>query len=341
MSTRRDLLTALNALEHGWLPVEEVLRAALLRGERPDLWERLKLSPRNRPTRRPFFRRHKRYPRPVAEKTLGLARKRYGGYPGVLSIHWGLRRHAGVITSEPCVVVFVETKRKLPELQSAHRIPAAIRLRHNQRSYSLPIDVQGVGRAGRLHATDQASPGNRALVSQADLVATLGAITTGSDGSAYAIVSGHLALNVGNHVDATPYIGTPFPLGNVAKIVFGTAGDAASVGPLPPDLDTSSLVSGAVQVRDPQIGDESQTVTVFTRDNPEGKTTFIDCIDATFKADNITVDGLAATHDQVSQDGDSGSPAIDSLGFLVGFVVGAFANRTYLMPAGRALDDVL
>ncbi|MGH2626318.1 MAG: hypothetical protein ACRDHY_06665, partial [Anaerolineales bacterium] len=53
--------------------------------------------------------------------------------------------------------------------------------------------------------------------------------------------------------------------------------------------------------------------------------------------DGRHMEGLFATP-SLTGPGDSGSPALDRAGSILGFVAGASATKTYLVPARRAID---
>jgi hypothetical protein len=51
--------------------------------------------------------------------------------------------------------------------------------------------------------------------------------------------------------------------------------------------------------------------------------------------------GLIRLSAQISDRGDSGAPALDAAGQLVGFVIGAAHGHTYLISAKKAHDGIV
>jgi hypothetical protein len=133
-------------------------------------------------------------------------------------------------------------------------------------------------------------------------------------------------------------------LGTVERLLTPPAGDAALTRPVDPQA-RNVLVSQARQVRDPSEQDLTFVVHVKVQREFAPKQSAIEGVGVTghFVHDGaeIAIDGLTTLQPAVTVPGDSGAPVVDGSGNLVGFVVGEWNSRTFLMPARRAIDALV
>jgi hypothetical protein len=171
-------------------------------------------------------------------------------------------------------------------------------------------------------------------------VGALGAIVGARDGKLYALTAGHVAQVIGTRdvqcADADTGV---FPVGKVKCNRLNRGDDIALIGPV------ASVPAGATTMetfaRDARDLDLHQRVFVLLPDAITPIESHIEGIgvSAVFGsgAGILSLSGLTSI-DRVTRGGDSGAPALDALGHVVGFVVGADATRTFLMPARRSLN---
>jgi hypothetical protein len=329
----------LSALERGALSSADAIRAAL-RGERylaawidssERRWERSAV-------RRPAIRTARAHPAAFVEAALRAAREVHGDKAGVVSIHWGLVRCSGRSTDEHGVVVTVERKRK--DLPDEQKIDRSLQFRHRGRAARVRVDVH----AGSERGTPQAGvrPGNHAGVEIGGSHGALGAVLERDDGL-HAVVSGHVARRKGLTATAQTSGGEAIPLGQVEEVMIGMPADVATSGPVQAD-DAERVALGPVDLYDVDAGDLNTAIWIQTARDSTPRKAFITDVGASapfaYETGTLTVEGLIATSHAVTEPGDSGAPAVDVNGRLVGFVVGIFDGRTYLVPARRALENL-
>jgi hypothetical protein len=202
------------------------------------------------------------------------------------------------------------------------------------------VDVQAVAKKGRLHH-EPVHVGSHAEVEVENEGGTLGALMNAPDGSLTAILSGHVAQRRGLKVKARALSGKTFSLGQVQRVLEWSEGDAASAGPVAPSVLTQ-MAEPATDIRTLTRKDMRVAVYIRVARDISPRETFVGDVGVTmpvaYRGGTRVLTDLIATTQDVTEPGDSGAPAVDWEGNLVGFVVGSLGNKTYLMPAGRALD---
>jgi hypothetical protein len=332
----RDIVSA---LDEGRLSAEEAILAAL-RG--PRALGALLLRAKRRPIRRRTIRAIKRFPALVIDRALAMVRRRMRGVRTVRSVHWGTRQKRGRRTGETGVVIYVRKKEAEHSIRSARRrlAPRHVSVAYRDRRYQVPVDVQAVGQSATFHI-DTANPGGHGEIRAGGRrIGALGAVVAAGDGALYAVTAGHVADAIGNQdADCAEADAGVFPLGRVKCNRLDSGDDVAAIGPVP--VVPAGAAGAATFARDAGNGDVNERVFVLL---PESFTPIESHIDgvgvsASFiiEAGALTLRGLTSI-DRVTRGGDSGAPALDVNGNIIGFVVGGDATRTYLMPARRALD---
>jgi hypothetical protein len=193
----RMIAELLRALEAGHLSAAEALRS-VAKGKLAVV-SALHAS-RARRVGRPRLHRTPRYPEHVVDRAIQLVRTRIKGRSeGVRSVHWGARQVGGRRTYQTAVIVHVADKLSPTRVRATGRalLPKSIGVRHGGRRYVIPVDVQAVGPASRLHM-GAVEPGEHgAIVLGALAIGALGGIVTGRDGQLYAVTAGHVADVIG------------------------------------------------------------------------------------------------------------------------------------------------
>ena len=338
MAKRMRFSRLLDELEAGRTSTEEALEAARS-GERAvtSLLDRIA----RRQKRRPTVRRIKQLPHAVIASAVARVKRHVGRRRDVTSVHWGVRRVRGRRTNESAVVVHV--KKKLPPrvLRSLQRrgMARTVRVQHRRRRYVVRIDVQAVKVPAILH-TSFLMPGDHGGIRVGgEHIGALGAIAPGGTGL-FALTAGHVAAVIGSKpAECVDDEAGAFPLGRVRVNAFSRGIDIAAIGPV------ASVPPGAVLdatiVRDPVESDTHERVSIFVPGMFTPIESHIDDVGVTrtfsTAAGVITMSGLTATA-RVTDPGDSGAPALDQRGALIGFVIGGDSDHTYLLPARRALD---
>lgn len=297
----------------------------------------------NRQSRRPTIRKPRQYPLAVTERAVSLVQNRVKRRSRNLrSIHWGVRQVCGRRTNETAVVVHVATKRSPRQLRASKRtpFPKSVTVRYRGRRYVCPVDVQGVGSSAALHL-GSAEPGDHAaILVGGEAVGALGAIVLGSDNLSYAVTAGHVAEAIGTGTARCSDLDAGvFSLGRVKCNQLAEGDDVAAIGPV------TKVPAGAVGpttfARDATNADVHDRVFFFLPESFTAIESHIEGVNVTgvfsTPSGTVTLTGLTAV-DRVTRSGDSGAPALDVHGDLIGFVVGADATRTFLLPARRALD---
>jgi hypothetical protein len=349
MKKKSPVAGALEAVGNGALSVEDVLRAAFQNAGGFERWldRRLK-SASSQPSRRQRLYRTKNYPEDIAPAAVSKARELLGRRPDIVSIHWGIRHYQGHATSEPAVVVYVKRKLSPREVMPEDQLPHDVEVSTGSKKYRVRIDVQGAGLPGTLHAVPVAMPGERAglLIGDDNAVdGSLGALIDIPGSGLHAVLAGHVAEQEGRRVRGQFLDQPPISLGSVVKMTRPPDGDAALAGPVVDDSAQNLLVSPSRSFRDPESSDLTFTVFVHTLRDFDPKPSSIDGIGVTgfflSGGQTIAIDGLVSLFPQVTNPGDSGGPALDGSGAIVGFVVGGWNGKTYLMPARRAIDELV
>lgn len=340
----RDLVQrAIEAFRRGALSLEEVVEAALERGDSFESWLEETLVSGSEAPRQPSPERFKNYSDKLAVASVEQARERFSELPGVRSIHWGLRQVGNRPVTEPGVVIVVDRKLPADELKGSERILRRLDVALPGETRRVRIDVQAAGEPGELHLGQMAFPGNRGVVTVGvgDSRGTLGAVLETTSGALQAVLSGHVAIAEHQQVRATSATGAEIALGTVRKVVLSELGDVAWAGPVEPKAK-DLLVSPAAAVRDPTSNDLTFEVAVHTARDFKPQRSWIHDIRATghfrLHGRDYVIPNLTTADPQVTQRGDSGAPVLDFQGDLIGFVVGAWRGKTYFMPARRAID---
>jgi S1-C subfamily serine protease len=334
MKRRKLLELALTSVENGRVSVEELLRAALSRGDGFEDWLAAKVSKwPDHQFRRPLIRAPQRIPPTLPDVAVRRARRRFGKLPGVTSVHWGLLRRRGFYSGRSGVVLFVEKKLPRELLAPQQAYPRQLEVSYRGRRHRIPIDVQAPGEPAHRHAIDQARPGARTVVRAAQQ-GMLSAIIPAADGKVRALLSGHVAGTQGQAVTLVALDGTDLKL-TIERLEDDRFNDLAATTPFAAS-DESRFSSFPVQVRDPVKSESGHVVTIVT-DRGAMQTTITDVgVSASFD-DGSSMDDLFSTPAQTNH-GESGSPTFDQAGNLIGFVVGGPAEKTYLLPARRAIN---
>jgi hypothetical protein len=335
---RSPMVEILEAIEHGTVPAGTAIRAAL-RGERHlarwvaasrQRWERSA-------ERRATVRGTPAYPPDLVAAALAAARRRDGDKEGVVSVHWGLARREGRSTAEPAVIVVV--RRKVAKPARTDRVKPTLTVRHRGKSRTIRVDVQAISTAGALHG---ARPGDHAAADVEGFAGAVGAVTE-RDGELYVVLAGHVARRVGLAPTARAPSGATISLGRVDRVHMDDRDDVASCGPITRS-DADRIALPEVEVRDLGTDDLNTAIWIQTARDFSPRKAFLTDLDVTvpFEYEDGTrnVSGLLGTSHQVTEPGDSGAPVTDFQDRLVGFVIGAYDGRTYLIPARRALDDL-
>lgn len=330
----------LDALERGAIASEDAISAAMKGSQSFRAWvEASRAGWEASAPRRPMVRSERALPAAVIEAALAAARRRYLGKPGVVSVHWGLLRRGGRSAPQAGVVVTVERKRA--RLPRAERVAPSLPVRRGSRRWSVPADVNEVPSPGTLQAGVRT--GNHAAVEVGEATGTLGAVLDGGDGPC-AVVSGHVAQRAGLVASARTVGGDPVPLGRVERVLLGTSVDVARAGPIRPEDVERVAVREPVELYDVGRGDLNTAVWIRAASHLSPRKVFISDVEASARFAYPTgvrvVEGLIATSHDATDPGDSGAPAVDLHGRLVGFVLGVCDGRTYLVPARRALEHL-
>lgn len=329
----------LQAVEFGRISTAEALKATV-RGKSA-MQAVLQLAHTRQPAR-PLARRPRRYPSRAIDGAIAAVKRRIGGRRVVRSIHWGVRQVGGRRTYQTAVVVHVVTKFSPSQLRGKgqSRLPRSVTVRLGGRRYVVPVDVQGVGTSATLHIAT-AEPGDHGtILVNGHALGALGAVVLGSDNRSYAVTAGHVAEAVGgNTADCRDLDAGTFRLGPVKCNRLDAGVDVAAMGPV------GSVPPGAVGsetfARDATTGDLHKRVFFYLPESFTAIESHIEGVNVTgvfsTPSGTLRLTGLTSV-DRMTRSGDSGAPALDVEGNLIGFVVGADATRTFLLPARRALN---
>jgi hypothetical protein len=252
--------------------------------------------------------------------------------PGI-HVGRGVHYRKGLPTDEFSLVVHVHAKR---DVRPERAIPKNFSFRYRGRFQTLPVDVKQIASATKQAAV---RPGNLAIVDTGTEHGALSAIIQLAN-STVALISGHVAGGVGGSILGTEASGSTVALGTVTQCVDDDTMDAAVVGPVPTN-ELAYLTTNPATVRD--VSTINQPITVDITAAQTGSVVTGQLVHASAPATfgTRTMSGLIEISPCCTQPGDSGSPAFDSAGALLGFVVGASATNTYLIPAKEVLYDML
>jgi hypothetical protein len=327
--------------------MEETLRKAMSSTPREfGRWLRQTLPRRTAGPRRVQVWQVRDSPGAVAAAAVKAVRQRIRKRRNVVSVHWGVRRQHDRPCAENCVVVYCASKTPRSALQRRQRFPSSIRVKVKGRIHVVPVDVQAVGWSGVPQAVASAQPAANRRV-WLDSVAgeptgTLGALVQDSTGATRAVLSGHVAQQNGRAVFVETTPGRGIGIGKVDAVVRDADSDVAWTTGISNASDV--LTRAAASVRDPTNADLRTAVTVLVARDFRGRTSFLDGLDVqapiSFSDGVAEMRGLAALSPQVTGPGDSGAPVVDHNGDLIGFVVGAIGNRTLIVPARSACNDL-
>jgi hypothetical protein len=352
MGKKRDVKPALRkqalkAVQDGQLSVEELLDEALQRSAAFEQWlgSRLKEA-RDQEPRSLQVQKVAALPAPVIERALDLARQRFSGFSGVRHITWGVKHAKGRATACDAVVILVEEKRRAMRKGAPERIPASLSFSFEAKRYRVATDVRAYARGGVKQALH---PGNQCGVVTSGNMGTLSAVVGPERGVWWALLSGHVAERKGAGVIARADTGHELDLGRVQKCRNDVDVDAALAGPIKASL-IPYLARGPARLKDLPLNAPRLRLKLLLR---KGEVTaFVDSVSEPVDFGPPyapqPMRGLIRLDGRRSNDGDSGAPALDMQGRIIGFVVGCAASgetgareHTYLLPTRRALDGLI
>jgi hypothetical protein len=334
---------ALSAVENGHLSAEEILDKAL--GGRANFrrWlERHLEEVRGAPPRKPHVRRIHSLPEEVIHRAVQVAHKRFEG-SDVRHICWGVKRKAGRTTAKDAVILLVDEKKPLKK-RDANYLPPSISFSFQSENYRVATDVRAYAAYGAkqsLHA------GNRCEVKASGMGGTLGAVVTDGQGQGVALLSGHVAKQKGVSVSAHTDTGDDVELGTVLACRDDAQVDAALAGPLVDSL-LPFLAQRPTVFRDLPISSPRERLDLLLRGGTVEA--FVEAVEEPANFSSVPgarpMEGLIRLDRMCTKEGDSGAPAVDSDGRIVGFVIGYAGTTpngvkyTYLMPARRAYEGL-
>ena len=278
----------------------------------------------------------------VAALAVREARRRFGRRKGIVSIHWGSRRARGQRTAAACVVITVRRKQPKHALHDSRVLPTFIDIKTSGRTRRVRVDVQAVGWVGRLHDTRVDVGASAEVVLDASAGqpnGALGAVVSGPSGSRV-VLSGHVARQAGRTVFGCPVGASRVNVGRVQKVIRTPRVDVAWTELTATDL--AKLRFTTAGVRDPGPGDVNRPAWVLVARDFRGLGATIDGFDESAPFDDgqavVSMTGLVSLNKAITNPGDSGAPVVDEQARLIGFVVGVFGSKSYLIPARRAID---
>ncbi|MCA9660027.1 MAG: hypothetical protein KC486_16910 [Myxococcales bacterium] len=264
------------------------------------------------------------------------ARRQWKRRRGVVEIHWGLKRVGGRTTPRRALVVTVEQKLPREQLGLRRPFPHELAVPWGGRTYYVPVDVDELDQAEK-HADVRPGKGSRV---RAHLRGTLSAvIVRGNTADVY--LSGHVAGSAGAKVWASSQNNPECFLGRVAANRFRNNEEV-----------DCAVVEGVALAVAKRLSKQPTAVRPLTMDDigipirvgaTSSHWSAVHDINAPaqFGAGGLMI-GLIRLEHRVSERGDSGAPAFDAGGQLVGFVVGASTHNrrshTYLLTATRGLN---
>lgn len=255
----------------------------------------------------------------------------------VVHVTWG-RMTGGV---HDAVVFLVATD----HARARRSLPSEIRVVLDGRELVAPTDVRVIAR-GHKHA-GAVRTGFHCGVAVGAATGTLSCLwPDGADTDPRILISGHVGKRRGNAVRATTVAGSDVDVGAVLSIVQNDSVDAALVGPVDVDLVDQLAATSASHVRTLQPNETGVALTIKLARAASVASASVDSVsEPAIFVDPLTgagtsMTGLIRLDQAVTMHGDSGAPAHDDNGNLVGFVEGVASGRTYLVPVGRVLDEM-
>ncbi len=268
---------------------------------------------------------------------LGKARRAFRTFPGVRSVHWGIRERHGQLQGRPSIVVVVKQKKLANRVPESELLPSFFLLQVGDRCRKIYVDVQSARGLGRLHGGGRIANYVKLQAKRSGLVAAV----VSRNGEPHALTAGHLAP-VGTPATAKSIVGTTYDIGEAHASVFGLSGDAASIGPIPLEA-VEYLALGRRQFRNPVVGDVGRYFFIRLPREALPIKVLVSSVGVRvpFRTGgaSVEVDGLCGVS-RITKRGDSGAPVTDRDGVVVGIVVGAWKNESFIMPAGRAANAV-
>jgi hypothetical protein len=329
-----SLLVALkDALAEGQLTNDDVLEAAVHLSPRFRRWlrEHVSLSAeahRRAGTKQSLFRPNNQLIDAAVARGKEIVCN--AGLAGV-EVIWGLKVVHRRTSRVPCVVFLVQKKKREHNVAPRERLPPKLEVMHCGTKVEIPTDVREVPK-GHFHGT--ARPGFYARV----IATEEGSLSCGltlDDGTAAVMISGHVADGFASTVTAIDQNNTRIALGPVKTTLRSQAVDAALVAPV--DAGTmKALTTGDSTIRD--LSNADIPCPIKLRLPGGSKSTSVTGCGEAAVFDNHYMSGLLKLNGQVTSPGDSGSPAFDGDGTLIGFVLGAAGGNSYLQPGRTAID---
>ena len=334
MTSRQTALKEqlLSAVAEGRLSVEALVDTALgvcredttLLGQLGDLVAQAETMPQ----RRVYIRQPLQLSSAEWEQAMAQVRAQLLALPDVLSVGWGRTYSGGKGNDDAGVIVRVAEKR---DVAAERRIPSRVKVQLGERDYEFRVDVKQLGELTKQRSVFSGT----GSVTAGDRTGTLSACVEDSNGSYRALLSGHVARGEGVRVEISAAGAT------VVGVVGWHRDDA--------EIDAAAVRGIAKQdvtrLRQPEVR------LVSAREALEGLTVKIHGAasrrdrHAQVEGTSVDVDFVGARmHDLIeldqgiSAEGDSGAPAFDSLGRLVGFVVGTDrSKKTHLISARKVI----
>lgn len=307
---------------------------------------------------------HREISSEIAEAAVAEVRKSIEdvGVPDIVSVHFGLKWKKGESLGLPAVIVWV--KNKLPEskIPVRERLKKTVTVRLGGVSTRLPVDVQSAPRKGEPQPVDNdwnrhsseryASTKARFFVEGEPVTfyGTLGAVFPDSHGPGWlATTAGHAVGPEGSTVNMRTWAGGS--AGNVPVIINGLdfGLDLALLGPIGPTIAgrAATPIAGlgepnAVSVSSGDwvlISNKFQVYPAIIQDLVSGPVTL------DYGPVNLDVGSFFTVTPNLTQKGDSGGPAFDRFGRVVGFVMGRWMmdgiKKTFLVSARRGIYELL
>jgi hypothetical protein len=333
---------ALKAVEAGELSVEDVLSGGATRSPRFRAWLSHRLQRVPQRYGGPMRVRHHRLDAADVSQILEAARAKFGKHEHVLHITWGVKTVGSHTAPTDALIFIVDEKPADMARGSPAFIPKMFEVQTPSGRHEVATDVRV--RAKGTKQADDARPGFHCGVNAGAKLGTLSCITS-VGGVPHAIISGHVAVTPGVVVSATSVSGTVVALGSALKVKNDQSLDAALVGPVPA-AGIGEVADTPTGLRDLQDTDTHLSIRIAVNRTPGSVYASVEVASepATFVDPNTgathAMDGVIRLDQAITVHGDSGAPAMDLTGQLVGFVEGVAGGRTYLIPARRVIDGI-
>jgi len=325
----------LDALLEGRLASEDVVDEALAADEsvRARLTE-LAESATNKPVYRAHVLRRLELSEAEWADVIGQVRASLARHPDVLSVGFGRAFASGESEDLPAVVVRVRQKQAVPQ---DRRLPSSVTATLRDRPLSFRVDVQEqpvIAKQGDVR------PGSACSVHGA-LSGTVSACIVGEANQHTVLLSGHVVRSKGDKVLFVTKDSRPIQ-GEITWHAESERMDAAAVSNVS-DSDAIDLTEPAADVVTVLPHFEGLLVTIHGAATGTPVKAQIQDVSTDVIFENAgRMEDLIQLDRRASKRGDSGAPATDSRGRLVGFVVGTDRNgHTYLISARKVIDAVL